>query len=83
MNKELDRAAMNHNAVKVSSNPPKPGTVVFYLDEKEKFQIRITNAGVGYSPAELETFGEMIEVLREEGRVGNIGSIPIVNLLKM
>lgn len=83
MNKELDRAAMNHTSVKVSSNPPNPGRVVFYLDEEERLQIRVTNAGVGYSQEQLEAFGEMIQVLREEGQVGNSGTIPIANLLKM
>lgn len=83
MNKQLDQAAMNHTSVKTSSHPPNPGRVVFHLDEEGHFHVQVTNAGVSYSQQELQTFGEMIQVLREEGQVGNSGTIPIANLLKM
>jgi hypothetical protein len=83
MNKDLDRAAMNHTTLKVSSNPPNPGRIVFHLDDGGHFHVDVTNAGVSYSQKELEAFGEMIMVLKEEGQVGNSGTIPIANLLKM
>ena len=83
MNKALDKAAMSHTSVKTSSHPANPGRIVFHTDEEGRFHVQVTNAGVGYSQAQLETFGEMIQVLRAEGQVGNQGTIPIANLLKM
>lgn len=83
MNKALDQAAMKHTSVKTSSHPPNPGRVVFHLDEEGHFHVQVTNAGVSYSKEELQAFGEMIMVLKEEGQVGDNGTIPIANLLKM
>jgi len=84
MNQALDKAAMSHTSVKTgTAHPPNPGRIVFYLDDNENFQVQVTNAGVSYSQEELQAFGEMIQVLREEGQVGNSGTIPIANLLKM
>ena len=46
-------------------------------------KVRVANSGVAYSEAELEAFGEMIQVLREEGQLGDSGTVPIANLMKM
>ena len=82
MNRALDDAANNHTSCKVSSHAPPQGRIVFEMVEGI-MRMQVANAGVAYSRAELDTFGEMIQVLREEGQVGDSGTIPIANLLKM
>jgi len=84
MNKQLDKAAMNHTTTRLSTpHPPSQGRMVYHLDDEGRLQMRVTNSGVSYKPEELETFGEMIQVLRAEGQLGDSGNIPIANLLKM
>ena len=83
MNKELDQAAMNHTTTRTSTpREPAQGRIVF-TTEDGVLQMQVTNSGVSYSPAELETFGEMIQVLKAEGQLLDSGNIPITNLMKM
>ena len=82
MNKALDHAAENHTSVKVKSNPPTQGRLT-YARVEGVLQMNVTNSGVSYSNDELQAFGEMIQVLQEEGQLNESGTIPIANLLKM
>lgn len=81
MNKQLDQAAMSHTSTRTSApREPAQGRIVFHTEDGT-LQMRVTNSGVAYAPAELENFGEMIQVLRAEGQIGDSGSIPIANLM--
>ncbi len=82
MNKALDHAAENHTSVKVKSNPPTQGRLT-YTRIEGVLNINITNSSVSYTKEEMKTFGEMIQVLQEEGQLNESGSIPIANLYKM
>lgn len=82
MNKALDQAAENHTSVKVRSNPPAQGRLT-YTRVEGVLQMSVTNSGVSYSNDELQAFGEMIQVLQEEGQLNESGTIPIANLMKM
>ena len=81
MNKALDQAAENHTSVKVKSNPPAQGRLT-YTRVEGVLQMSVTNSGVSYSNDELHAFGEMIQVLQEEGQLNESGTIPIELLLK-
>ena len=84
MNEQLDQAAMNHTTTRTSTpQPPTQGRMVYHLDDEGRLRMRVTNSSVSYNPEELETFGVMIQVLRAEGQIGDSGSIPIANLMKM
>ena len=68
--------------VKVSNRPPPVGRVMYRTINKV-FTVDIVNSGVAYLPAQAEEFYEMLMVLKEEGKIGESGSMPIANLLKM
>lgn len=82
MNSKLDQAAENHTSVRVSSNPPAQGRLVFKRVD-DALDVKIINSGVSYSANEMKVFGELIQILQEEGQLSASGSIPIANLMKM
>lgn len=82
MNQALDQAAEKHTTVKVRSNPPAQGRLT-YTRIEGVLNVNITNSSVSYSKDDMQSFGEMIQVLQEEGQLNNSGSIPIANLMKM
>jgi len=69
--------------VKVSSHPPTQGRLTFSRSEEGSLNVQISNSSVAYSPADMKTFGELIQVLQEEGQLNDSGTIPIANLMKM
>lgn len=84
MNQQLDKAAMSHTTTRTRTpHPPAQGRITYHKDPEGRMQMRVTNSGVSYPNAELEAFGEMIQVLQAEGQLGESGTIPIANLLKM
>lgn len=82
MSPSLDQAAANHTTIKVTSRTPPVGRLM-YQTKNEVFTVDIVNAGVAYSAEQAEEFYEMLMVLKEEGKIGPSGSMPIANLLKM
>ena len=82
MNQALDQAAENHTSVKVKSNPPAQGRLTFIRTEEGILNVNITNSSVAYSKDDMKNFGEMIQILQEEGQLNESGSIPIEQLLK-
>jgi len=82
MNLALDQAAMKHTSVKTSSRPPAQGRLTFSRTEEGSLNVNITNSSVSYTNEEMKTFGEMIQVLQEEGQLSKSGSIPIATLMK-
>ena len=82
MNKALDHAAENHTSVKVRSNPPAQGRLTYVRTEEGTLNVNITNSSVSYTKEDMRNFGEMIQVLQEEGQLNDSGSIPIELLLR-
>lgn len=83
MDKELDKAAENHTSVKRNASPTPPQGRLVYTRIEDTLDVKIINSSVSYSPDDMKTFGEMIQVLQEEGQLNKNGTIPIANLLKM
>jgi len=79
MDSALDRAALNHSSVKVKTRKPPVGKIVFNKIHGNT-EINIVNSPVGFSREQLQGFGEMVQVLQEEGKIGDAGSIPISQL---
>lgn len=75
----FDKAAIDHTSIKVKSFPRPIGKVVYSKTEKG-LQINIVNSPIGYPAEKRQAFGEMIQVLQEEGKIGPAGSIPINSL---
>lgn len=76
----FDQAALEHTSIKVKSIKPPIGKVVFSKPEGQGLQINIVNSPIGYPPDVRRGFGEMIQVLQSEGKIGDSGSIPIASL---
>lgn len=68
--------------VKTSSHPP-PIARLMYRTINDVFTVDIVNSNVAYSEKQCDEFYEMLLVLKEEGKIGPGGSMPIANLLKM
>lgn len=79
----FDKAALTHTTIKVKSIKPPIGKVVFSKPDGKGLQINIVNSPRGYSPDACQGFGEMIQVLQEEGKLGDAGSISISQLETM
>jgi len=79
-NNSFDKAALEHTSIKVTSIKPPQGKVVFSKPEGQALQINIVNSPIGYTPDVRRGFGEMIQVLQAEGKIGDAGSIPIASL---
>lgn len=79
----LDEAADNHTSVKVKAVPPPIGKIVYSSSDGKNLQINIVNSPIGYPPDKRQSFGEMIQVLLEEGNIPNSGSISIAQLENM
>jgi len=68
---------------KVTERPPAIGKVVYSKPDGINLQINIVNSPIGYPPDVRQGFGEMIQILQEEGKIGSSGSIAIATLEKM
>jgi len=75
-NPVLDTAAKEHTSFKVTSRKPPEGRIV-YRKINDVLNINITNSPVGFSPARLQEFSEMVQVLQSEGKILESGSILI------
>lgn len=82
-NSSFDKAALEHTSIKVKSIKPPQGKVVFSKPEGQELQINIVNSPIGYPPDVRRGFGEMIQVLQAEGKIGEAGSILISSLETM
>ena len=82
MDSALDKAALSHTSLKVKTRKPPVGKIVFNKIHGNT-EINIVNSPVGFSPEQLQGFGEMIQVLQEEGSLGEAGSISIIQLEAM
>jgi hypothetical protein len=82
MDSELDKAALKHTSIKVKSRPPSVGKIVFNKIHGNT-EINVVNSSVGYSTEQLKGFGEMVQVLQIEGKLGEAGSISISQLENM
>ena len=78
----FDKAALEHTSIKVKERQPPEGKIVF-SKPKGVTQINIVNSPVGYPPDKRQEFGEMIQVLQAEGKLGDAGSILIAQLEAM
>ena len=78
----FDNAALNHTSIKVKSRQPPEGKIVF-SKPNGVMQMNIVNSPIGYPPDKRQAFGEMIQVLQAEGKLGDAGSIPIAQLEAM
>jgi len=76
----FDKAALDHTTIKTKSIKPPVGKIVFSKLEGGKFQMNIVNSPIGYPPDRRQAFGEMIQVLQAEGKLGESGSIAISTL---
>jgi hypothetical protein len=79
MNSALDKAALNHTSLKVKARTSPVGKIVFNKIHGNT-EINVVNSSVGFSQDQLQGFGEMIQVLQEEGKLGEAGSISISQL---
>lgn len=79
INAKLDTAAVNHTSCKMTSRNPPAGRIVFRKVNGE-LNINIMNSPVGYPPATLQGFSEMVQVLQAEGKIPESGSILISQL---
>jgi len=79
----FDKAALEHTTIKTKSRQPPVGKIVFSKLEGGKFQMNIVNSPIGYPADKRQAFGEMIQVLQAEGKLGDSGSIPINTLENM
>jgi len=79
----FDKAAIDHTTIKVKSIKPPAGKIVFSTPEGKGLQINIVNSPIGYPPDVRRGFGEMIQVLQAEGKIGDAGSISIAQLEAM
>lgn len=79
----FDKAALEHTSIKVKSIKPPQGKVLFSKPEGQGLQINIVNSPIGYPPDVRRGFGEMIQVLQAEGKIGDAGSILISSLETM
>jgi len=62
---------------------PPQGKIVFSKPEGKGLQINIVNSPIAYSPDKRQAFGEMIQVLQAEEKIGVAGSILISQLEAM
>ena len=62
--------------------PPPEGKIV-YNKINGNTQINVVNSPRGYNPTQLKEFGEMVEVLQEEGKLPTSGSVLISAIGKM
>lgn len=79
----FDKAALEHTTIKTKSIKPPAGKIVFSKLEGGKFKMNIVNSPIGYPPDRRQDFGEMIQVLQTEGKLGESGSIAISTLENM
>lgn len=79
---QIDHAAENHTTCKVKSVNPPQGKIVFSKPEGI-MQMNIVNSPVGYPEHKRQEFGEMIQVLQAEGKLGDTGFITISQLEAM
>jgi len=79
----FDKAALIHTSIKVKARQAPVGKVVYSKPDGHNLQINIVNSPIGYPPATRQSFGEMIQVLQEEGKIGDAGSIGIAQLEAM
>ena len=79
----FDKAALEHTTIKTKSRTPPIGKIVFSKPDGVNFQMNIVNSPIGYPPERRQAFGEMIQVLQAEGKLGESGSIPINSLENM
>ncbi len=79
----FDRAALDHTSIKVKERKPPQGKIVFSKQDGENMQMNIVNSPIGYPPDKRQAFGEMIQVLQLEKKLGNSGSISIAQLESM
>ena len=77
----FDKAALEHTTIKTKSRNPPVGKIVFSKPDGVNFQMNIVNSPIGYPPDRRQAFGEMIQVLQAEGKLGESGSIAI-NMLE-
>lgn len=82
-NDPFDKAALDHTTIKKKSIQPPVGKIVFSKPDGVKFQMNIVNSPIGYPPDRRQAFGEMIQVLQAEGKLGESGSIAINTLENM
>lgn len=76
----FDRAALDHSSIKVKERKAPIGKIVYSKPDGLNLQINIVNSPIGYPPEKRQAFGEMIQVLQAEGKIGNSGSISIDHL---
>jgi len=76
----FDKAALNHSSIKVKERLAPVGKIVFSKPDGHNLQINIVNSPIGYPPETRQSFGEMIQILQEEGKIGDAGSIGIAQL---
>ncbi len=79
----FDKAALDHTSIKVKSRKPPEGKIVFSKPDGVNMQMNIVNSPIGYPPDKRKEFGEMIQVLQAEGKLGDSGSIGIKQLEAM
>lgn len=79
MDSELDKAALKHTSFKVKTRTPPEGKIVFFKINGNT-EINVVNSPVGFSQDQLHGFGQMIQVLQIEGKIGDAGSIFISQL---
>lgn len=82
MKTERDNAAANHTSFKVTSRKPPEGRIV-YRKINGELNINVMNSPVGFSPARLQEFSEMVQVLQAEGKILESGSILISQIEDM
>lgn len=83
MSIELDRAATNHTTTRVKKSEPVPARISFLKLSNGHTDVSILNASRLYSRKELDSFGEMLQVLQSEGKVGASGSLLVAQLEAM
>jgi len=78
-NNPFDKAALTHTTIKVKVRNPPSGKIVFNKIHGNT-EINVVNSPVGFSREQLQGFGEMVQVLQMEGKIGDAGSISISQL---
>lgn len=59
---------------KVRARAPMEGKIVFNT-LNGKSQITVVNSSTGFTPDRLQEFGEMVQILQEEGKLPSNGSV--------
>ena len=78
-NNPFDKAALTHTTIKVKVRNAPSGKIVFNKIHGNT-EINVVNSPIGFSHEQLQGFGEMVQVLQMEGKLGDRGSISISQL---